>query len=165
MSTSDSNHPLRSWDRLSDIDVENIESETTDPSVISPALADTVPRSARLGAAWADLVVVGALTTSMIGAVIVSGYPLSIRALPWAVIVALIGWGAACGVVLRVRRGTLGMMMAGFVFTEEVAGRRLGWTVAAAAFSALLLGLPVLPGGSATSLLSVASGSSIAPNP
>ncbi len=57
------------------------------------------------------------------------------------------------------------MMMAGFVFTEEVAGRRLGWTVAAAAFSALLLGLPVLPGGSATSLLSVASGSSIAPNP
>ncbi len=165
MSTSDSHNPMGNWDRLSDVDVDNIEPERADPSVSSPAPTDNVPWSARMAAAWADLVVVAALTTSMIGAVILSGYPLSIRALPWATIVALIGWGAASGIVLRVRRGTPGMMMAGFVFTEEVAGARLGWTIATAAFSALLLGLPVLFGGSETSLLSIASGSSIAPNP
>ena len=165
MNTPDSNNPLRNWDRLSEIDIESIEPETASASVINPGPVDTVPRSARMAASWADLVVVAALTTSMVGAVILSGYPLSFRALPWAVIVALVGWGAGCGIVLRVRRGTPGMMIAGFVFTEEVAGVRLGWTIATAAFSALLLGLPVLLGSSATSLLSLASGSPIAPNP
>ncbi len=165
MSLPNSSDHLRDWDRLSEIDVEGIDLDVASSSLERPPPADGVPWSARLAAAWGDLVVVAALTTSMIGAVILVGYPLSVRALPWAAIVALVGWGSACGIVLRVRRGTPGMLLAGFVFSNEVAGARLGWIIATAGFSALLLGLPVLPGDRKSSLLSVASGSAIDPNP
>ncbi len=163
MSVPTSSDPTSPWDRLSDIDVDGIEQDPAAPSLEPSESHDSVSRSVRLAAAWADLVVISGATTSMVGAVILAGYPLGIRALPWAVGVALIGWGATCGILLRVRRGSPGMLLAGFVFSDEVAGSRLVWTVAAAGFSAFLLGLPVLPGGPKTSLLSVASGSSIAP--
>lgn len=165
MNLPGSRDSMRNWDRLSEVDVDGIEPDMVSPSLEGPAPADNVHWSARLAAAWADLVVVAGLTTAMIGAVILVGYPLGIRALPWAVIVALAGWGAGCGIMLRVRRGTPGMLLAGFAFADEVAGGRLVWTIAAAGFSALLLGLPVLPGGRAASLLSVASGSAISPTP
>ena len=165
MSLTGSGDPPRSWDQLSEIDVDDIEPDTVSSSPENPAPAGHVPWSARLAVAWADLVVVAGLTTAMIGAVILAGYPLSIRALPWAVVVALFGWGAACGIILRVRRGTPGMVLAGLVFADEVAGGRLVLTIAAAGFSALLLGLPVLPGGRAASLLSVASGSALGGRP
>ncbi|MEN8163957.1 MAG: hypothetical protein ABFS37_07505 [Acidobacteriota bacterium] len=150
---------------MSEIEVDAIEPAAVSPSPIGPTPADHVPWSARLAVAWADLVVVAGLTTAMIGTVILAGYPLSIRALPWAVVVALLGWGAACGIMLRVRRGTPGMVLAGLEFVEEVAGTRLLWTIAAAGFSALLLGLPALPGGHTASLLSVASGSILGARP
>ncbi len=163
MSQSDSNDRLSPWDQLSEVDVDGIEPGLVSPSPETSDSGDAVPWSARLTAAWADLVVISGATTSMVGAVILAGYPLGIRALPWAVMVALVGWGAACAILLRVRRGTPGMLLAGFVFSNEVTGGRLGWTVAAAGFNAFLLGLPALPGGPKTSLLSIASGSDIAP--
>jgi len=148
---------------LSETDIDGIERDPIVPSLEMSESDEPVPRSVRLTAAWADLVVISGATTSMVGAVILAGYPLGIRALPWAVVVALIGWGATCGILLRVRRGSPGMLLAGFVFSHEITGGRLAWTVAAAGFSAFLLGIPVLPGGPKTSLLSVASGSAIAP--
>ncbi len=163
MSLPKSNDPTSPWDQLSEVDVDGIEQDPSAPYPEKSESGDTVPWSARLTAAWADLVVISGATTSMVGAVILAGYPLGIRALPWAVGVALVGWGATCGILLRVRRGTPGMLLAGFVFSDEVTGGRLVGTVAAAGFSAFLLGLPVLPGGPETSLLSVASGSCIAP--
>jgi len=165
MNLPGSSKPPTGWDQLSEVDVDNIEPNAVSPSTAKPALDDFVPWSARIAAAWADLVVVAGLTTAMIGAVILAGYPLTARALPWAVAVALLGWGAACGIILRVRRGTPGMILAGLVFTEEVAGSRLAWTIVAAGFSALLLGIPVLPGGPRASLLSLASGSPQTPSP
>lgn len=165
MNLQGSGGPSRSWDQLSEIDVDDIEPEALSPSTSDPTPGNEPSWSARLAAAWADLVIVAGLTTAMIGTVILLGYPLNIRALPWAVGVALLGWAAVCGIILRVRRCTPGMVMAGLVFTEEIAGTRLVMTIAAAGFSALFLGLPVLPGGRASSLLSVASGSDLGPGP
>ena len=163
MTSPDPGDPLGGWDRLSDIDVDSIE-PTTVPSFSQEAAPTvTMPWSARLAAAWADLVVVAGLTTSMVAAVIVSGYPLNIHALPWAAVVAFVGWAAACGILLRVRRGTPGMLLAGFVFADEISGSRLGWTIAVAGLSAVLLGLPAIPGSRSASLLSIASGSTIDP--
>lgn len=165
MTLHGSGGPPRSWDQLSEIDVVDIEPEVPSPPADRPTPTDDVPWSARLAAAWADLVIVAGLTTAMIGTVILLDYPLNVRALPWAVVVALLGWAAVCGITLRVRRCTPGMVMAGLVFTEEVAGTRLVLTIAAAGFNALFLGLPGLPGGRTSSLLSVASGSALGAGP
>jgi len=163
MSLPRSSNPSSPWDQLSDADVEGIEQGPSAPLIETPDLGGIVPWSTRLTAALADLVVIAGATTSMVGAVILAGYPLGIRGLPWVVMVALIGWGASCGILLRIRRGTPGMLLAGFVFSSEVTGGRLVCTVATAGFSAFLLGLPLLPGGPKASLLSVASGSDITP--
>jgi len=156
-----SSQPPSPWDQLSEVDVDGIEQQPVAPSPEISEPGDTVSWSARLTAAWADLVVISGATTSIVGAVILAGYPLGIRALPWVVSVALLGWGASCGILLRIRRGTPGMLLAGFVFSGDVSGIRLVWTIATAGFSAFLLGIPLLPGGPNTSLLSVASGSGI----
>lgn len=157
--------PPRNWDQLSDIDVDDIEPEVLSPQDFDSATTGEPSWSARLATAWADLVIVAGLTTAMIGTVILLGYPLSIRALPWAAGVALLGWAAVCGIILRVRRCTPGMVMAGLVFTDEIAGARLASTIAAAGFSALFLGLPALPGSRGSSLLSIASGSALGLGP
>ncbi len=163
MSNPDSNDPPSNWDQLSDIDVAGIEQGPVSPPFEEPIHGPVVSRASRLTASWADLVVIAGATTSMIGAVILAGYPVSLWALPWSVMTALLGWGAVCGILLRVRRGTPGMLLAGFVFSKEITGGHLVGTVAAAGLSAFLLGLPALPGGPTSSLFSIASGSDTTP--
>jgi len=163
MSGPGSTNPSGSWDRLSEIDVEGIDAAL---GVVFPdreTPTHQVGWRSRLAAAWADLVIIIAMTTALVGTVFLFGYPLSIQALPWAFVVALLGWCTGSVVVLRVRRGTPGMLVGGFVFGGELAGARLVWTVMAAGICAIFLGLPALPGARSTSFLSFASGSALTP--
>jgi hypothetical protein len=156
-----SNDPSAPWDRLSDADLEGIEFNVTMPPHDEVPEEDLLGWRNRLAAAWGDLVIIIALTTALIGAIFLAGFPLSLLALPWAAAVGFVGWLVGCGILLRVRRGTPGMLLAGCVFANEVSGFRLGRTIAIAGLSAVFLGLPAIPGGRTRSLLSLMSGSSL----
>ncbi|MCD4749086.1 MAG: hypothetical protein K8R59_06915 [Thermoanaerobaculales bacterium] len=147
------------WDRLSESAfVDSAESREAATGIGDPAGPSLL---SQMAAAWADLVAAGTMTTATLAAVVVTGKPLTVSALPWAVAVGCAWWCMAAALCVRVRRGTPGMLVAGFVYDDEVAGPRVGWTVGAAFFAALLLGVPLLPGGRSRSLLTVAAGRSI----
>ncbi len=160
-STDPQQHP---WDQLSVAELRGLHS-AADPAPVVCEDADEVHVSAlaRMAAGWADLVIVGLVTTAILSGVLVAGYSLRVTALPWAMGVALLWWTLCSVVCVRIRRGSPGMLIAGIVFSNEVAGYRIAWTVIAAAIVALFLGVPALWGGPTRSLYSVASGSPIIP--
>ncbi len=151
------------WDRLSEIDLEGIEEPSPAPSPSSTAGPDTpsISTGARLAVAWGDLVVSVSLTTLLVGSVFAAGYPVGFNVLPWSAGVGLVGWAAITAILLRVRRQTPGMVLAGLVFSSEVSGSRLFLTLSAAVCGALSLGLAFVPTRRARNLLSAAAGSDL----
>ena len=90
-----------------------------------------------------SVTVLGASAAALL-AVVAFGYGTGLHALPWALGVAVAWWGVAAAVLVAVRRGTPGMLLAGIVFEEQVPPGRLAPTLGVAlltAFSAGLLGL------------------------
>lgn len=147
------------WDQLSVPEPGDFEDMAgAAPVVVDDVLEDGPSGWARMAAGWADLVVVGIMTTGALAAVLTAGYPVGIAAMPWAGGVAVLWWILCSGVCLRIRRGTPGMLIAGVTFSDEVSGFRIVCTVIAAAFVAAFLGVPALPGGKDRTLVSLASG-------
>jgi len=113
--------------------------QTPDPSTSPPTIN-------LLASSWADAVAcLGVCTAALLG-LNAAGYQGSLTAFPWAVALGATWWVIAAATLVVIRQGTPGMLLAGIAFNARVAPRRVAAVVAAAAVSALLLGLPGLLG-------------------
>jgi hypothetical protein len=125
-----------------------------------PASTESTGRvglSALIGGAWGDLVSVLAVCTTTLAVLAMLGYGAPSRSVPWAAAISVLWWLAAALVLIVVRHGTPGMLMAGVVFSEPVPRRRLGWLVLASLITWSTLGLPSV-GGADRALVRWAAG-------
>jgi hypothetical protein len=99
-----------------------------------------------MAASWADLVGMLAVCAGGLIAVMVLGQRPALAAFGWAAVLALLWWACAAAVLVVVRQGTLGMLLAGVRFLEPVLPERVPRVLAAALFGVLTLGLPGLLG-------------------
>ncbi len=141
------------WDRLS----EPPESEILEDEDSGGDGFQDPPILLLVASAWGDLVCLLAMSAGSLLALVVCGYAVSSASLPWMLALAAAWWACASAILVLVRRGTPGMLLAGVVFSAQVAPHRLAKVVGAASFLALLAGIPALLGPHA-SLLRLASG-------
>jgi len=131
------------WDVLQEpaADDEPFDDVTAAPNPTGPP-----PILNILAASWADAVApLGVCTAALLGLNATGHHP-SLIAFPWAVALGVAWWAIATATLVVVRQGTPGMLLAGVVFGDSVAPGRVVPVIAAAAVSALLLGLPNLLG-------------------
>jgi len=133
----------KNWDVLRDSDLDDETMDVPFPASESASLPPTINV---LASSWADAVaVLGVCTATLVGLAAL-GHHGSLTALPWATVLGLAWWTAAAAILVVIRQGTPGMLLAGIVFSDRVAPRRLPVVIGAAALSALLVGLPGLFG-------------------
>ncbi len=133
----------KNWDVLQDSDLDGEIVDVPSPASDS---ASPPPTINVLASSWADAVaVLGVCIAALVGLVAL-GHHGSLIALPWAAVLGVAWWTAAAAILVVIRQGTPGMLLAGIVFADRVAPRRLPVVIGAAAFSALLVGLPGLFG-------------------
>jgi hypothetical protein len=143
------------WDRLRERTPEQPEETGAgdhDPS--SP------PTLSMVAAAWAELAAVLGVCTAALLTLLAQDHTVSLPCLPWALAVALGWWCAAAAVLVIVRRGTPGMLMAGVVFEDQIPPLRLPTVLATALLLGCTLGLPAVLGAD-RSLLRLAAGSAL----
>jgi len=129
------------WDALTDRDEENLV--TTE----LPGHGDPEPLALTLMAvAWADLAGMLAVCTACLITLMVLGQRPALAAFTWAAVLSLAWWLCASAVLIVVRQGTPGMLLAGVRFNEPVGTRRVLHVLAAALLGVLTLGLPGLFG-------------------
>ncbi len=138
------------WDRLRDDDGSIAEEPFLPPPESTP------PRLTLVAAAWGDLVALVAVLTAALLAVLLAGRPVTAAALPWTCALALAWWLASGTVLLAVRRGTPGMLMAGIVLRSPLPPRRLPWTLVVALLTAASGGLLALLGARLSPIARVA---------
>lgn len=100
-----------------------------------------------LTASWAELLVVLVPCAAALGVVRLLGYRTGSPALPWAALLAGAWWLTAAAVLLAVRRGTPGMLLAGLTFADEVPRARVPLLLVSILVLAASAGLLVLLGG------------------
>lgn len=132
------------WDSLEERSVET-EGEPAIPPVTHPAEGSPLAISL-MAASWADLVGMLAVCTAALIAVLALGEPPALSVFPWAVALALAWWVFAAYVLVVVRQGTPGMLLAGIVFEQAVSARRVPWVLVAAVLGVATLGLTGLIG-------------------
>jgi len=131
------------WDVLND-DVGAPEpAAEPDPT---PDRGTAAPLLNLVAGSWADAVSALAVCTAALVALAGAGRVGTLGALPFAAAMGAAWWLFAAAVLVAVRQGTPGMLLAGVVLAERIAPRRLPGVVIAAAVQALLLGLPGLLG-------------------
>lgn len=126
------------------------DSETSRPPVLS-----------LMAASWADLVGMLAVCTGALIAVLAMGEPPALSVFPWAAGLALAWWTFAACVLVMVRQGTPGMLLAGVVFERPVPAKRVFWVLVAAVLGVASFGLVGLL-GPRTSLLRLAGATELA---
>lgn len=131
------------WDRLIEPPAGSPEERTDVPSAGGPG---PPPTALLVAAAWADLVCLLLFCVTAILTVMLAGYGVSLVALPWVSVLAAAWWAGASAVLVVVRRGTPGMLIAGIVFKSPVVNRRLPVILVVAVLLACTLGLPALVG-------------------
>ena len=94
-------------------------------------------------AAAAGLTLVSAAAVMAVETDTVSSFP---RALWWALALAVLWWLVAAGVMVAVRQGTPGMLLAGIQFSATVAPARIAAVLPVALATAATLGLPAAVG-------------------
>ncbi|MFV2071113.1 MAG: hypothetical protein ACC742_00485 [Thermoanaerobaculales bacterium] len=99
------------------------------------------PPVALMAAAWADLVGILGVCTGALLALLALGERPALVVFPWAAALALVWWGFAAAVLVVVRQGTPGMLLAGVVFKHQVSRSRVPWVLVAALFQIASLGL------------------------
>lgn len=132
------------WDVLdaADPDEHSVETGPEPVAVIS----GSPPKLNLVAASWADSVVLLAVVAAALVGLNVSGFELTLAVLPWALLLGAAWWLFTAAVLTTVRQGTPGMLLAGVHLGGRVAPRRVAAVVAAAAVSAVLVGLPGLLG-------------------
>ncbi len=129
------------WDSLADRD-DGL------PATPDPGSSDDPepPALMMMAASWADLVGMLAVCAGGLIAVMVLGQRPALAAFGWAAALALLWWTCAAAVLVVVRQGTLGMLLAGVRFFEPVVPARVPRVLAAALLGVVTLGLPGLLG-------------------
>lgn len=100
-----------------------------------------------IASAWGDLAIMLGLCAATLIALKIAGHGAPFAAAPWAVAVAVLWWLLAAAILVTVRRGTPGMLMAGLTFSDTVAPARVPWVVLTALALAATLGIPSAVGG------------------
>ena len=128
------------WDALVDRN-EGSMAEREPP----PAAGDDESRPpviTLMAVSWADLVAMLAVCTGALTATLVLGERPTLAAFGWSAALALVWWLFAGSVLIVVRQGTPGMLLAGVGFEDPVAPRRVPAVLAAALLGVVTLGLP-----------------------
>jgi len=156
MNTDDRNHIPGDWDALVDRSpgIGAQASGTTGSDPHGP------PALTLMASAWADLVGMLAVCTSALIAILVLGERPALPAFAWAAALAVVWWTFAAAVLVVVRQGTPGMLLAGVSFSDPVPPRRVGWVLVAAVVGVATLGLSGVIGGFG-SILRLAAGSDV----
>lgn len=144
----------KNWDVLQDSDHPDVVEEDSTPISDSPSLPPTINV---LASSWADAVSALAVCTAALVGLTGLGHHGTLTALPWAAVLGVVWWTAATAILVVIRLGTPGMLLAGVVFADRVPPRRLPLVIGAAAFSGLLIGLPGLLGARRSVLALAAS--------
>jgi len=156
--TPDHGEIPQNWDALTDR-----APSTEDPGHPLPPSSDRgfgPPVLSLMAASWADLVTMLAVCTCALVAILALGERPTTPAFGWAIVLSAAWWAFAASVLVVVRQGTPGMLLAGVCFDRPVLPPRVVWVLAAALVSVLSLGLTGLL-GSRRSILAVAAESDI----
>lgn len=130
------------WDVVREVPDDSLEEPT---NALKPAVGQP-PTINLVAASWADAVsAIGVCTAALVG-LNGAGHRAALAALPWAAGLGVAWWLVASIILVAVRQGTPGMLLAGLQFSDRIAPRRVVPVVATAAVSALLFGLPGLLG-------------------
>jgi len=97
-----------------------------------------------LASSWADAVAALAVCTAALFGLNAAGFQGLLTALPWAAILGVTWWVIAAAILVAIRQGTPGMLLAGVHFGGLVPSQRVVAVVVTAAVCALFLGLPGL---------------------
>lgn len=140
------------WDRIAERSAE------ADPTPAPGPSSEPVgpPSLAIAASSWGEAVAVLLVCAGALAAVYALGHPVGLTTLAWAAVAAVAWWSLTSTLLLAVRHGTAGMLMAGVAFAAPVSLRRAPAVLAVAAVSALLLGLPGLLGARRHPLTAVA---------
>jgi hypothetical protein len=129
----------RDWDRLEEIGPEaTLEPDQPDDNRPEDQLAVLT----LVGGAWGDLVSVLAVCTATMVTLAGLGYHDLLTILPWAIALAVLWWGVAGAILLVVRHGTPGMLLAGVAFDGPIPRSRIPWVLLTAFVLSCTLGLP-----------------------
>lgn len=143
------------WDEIAD----RGEASDRPGSGASFVAADRgLPIVTLMAASWADLSTILAVCTIALLALLALGETPALPVFPWTVALAFGWWVISASVLLVIRQGTPGMLLAGVAFKEQVRPKRVVAVLTAALVSALALGLPGLL-GPGSSPLRLAAGS------
>ena len=143
------------WDVIRDGSPDDPPRASNGPSDTPP---DAPPVLSLLAASWADAVSVLTVCTSALLGLAAMGHGGLIAALPWAAVLGVAWWTAAAAILVLVRQGTPGMLIAGLVFNDAVPPGRVPLAVAAAGLHVILAGLPGLLGPRRSPLALAAGG-------
>jgi hypothetical protein len=142
------------WDALVDRGAEDQAELPSPPTAESGEPGP--PLVTLMAISWADLVAMLAVCTGALVAILSLGERPALPAFAWSAGLALAWWLFAGSVLVVVRQGTPGMLMAGVSFEHPVAPRRVPGVLMAALLGVVTLGLPGLL-GDRRSLLRVAA--------
>jgi hypothetical protein len=155
---TDRNDILTNWDALNERPARvqpgptpQQESNEDDPG---PPLITLMATS------WADLVGMLAVCTGALIAILILGERPTLPAFAWAAALALVWWAFSASVLVVVRQGTPGMLLAGVNFATPVLPKNVPLVLAAALAGVATLGLPGLLGAQ-RSILGAAAASDV----
>jgi hypothetical protein len=114
-----------------------------------------------MASSWADLVGMLAVCTGGLVAVMALGQRPALAAFGWSAFLALTWWVCSAAVLVVIRHGTPGMLLAGVRFVDPVSPDRVPRVLAAALLGVVTLGLPGLL-GSQLSPLRIAAATDLA---
>ena len=129
----------KDWDLF--LDLEDPGEDGFDEEPDEP---DEFPLFPLLTAAYADLVAILVPATAALIGLRLSGLPVPLGVAPWTLGLGLGWWLLVAAILLRVRRGTPGLLAAGLAYREQLTGGRLWGALALALLTAATLGIPLI---------------------
>lgn len=137
----------KNWDVLAGAEQDDPSPGDAPEPVSGPAGGLALPPTINLVASfWADGVVVLAVLTATLLGLNAAGHREVVTAFPFAAILGLAWWLFSAAVLVTIRQGTPGMLLAGIQFGDRVAPGRVVAVLAVATIGTLFLGLPGLLG-------------------
>ncbi len=143
--TVDRDNIPNDWDALVDRGVARQSEERSPPT--DEKSSSGPPVITLMAASWADLVSMLAVCTAALIAILLLGERPTLPAFSWSAGLALAWWLFAGSVLVVVRQGTPGMLLAGVSFEGAVRPRRVPRVLTAALLGVITLGLTGLIGG------------------
>ena len=131
------------WDQLSEPADDDVIPAGAFQPVDDP---DDAPVISLIAGSWGDLALILGLSAAALIALKIAGHGAFFAAAGWALALAALWWVVAAGVLVMVRHGTPGMLLAGVRFSEAVPPGRVGGVVLVALVLCATLGIPAAIG-------------------